>query len=245
MTIPGTAGGLILTPNYPSPYIENLECTYNIIGPTEHLARINITDLSLSKVDALPTADGNDEGDAEPETITNQTSYLDVYLSRNAKAQRITKNLTSPLELVSENNQIRLVFHGANNPQNGRGMSVKFNFHLRAQCGGVSTTSTGSVTSIFHGVCQWVIETPGRKHIQIYVRTVGAAHVMIYDNSTGTQARLLLDETTSAYERTYNFDEYVDSNLVTIIITNKFMNAFARIHYKPATSGKSKCWQHV
>lgn len=244
MTFADTAGGIIFTPNYPSPYIENLECTYNIVGPTDHLARINITDLSLSKVDpSLPTVDGNDEEDSVPETITNQSSYLDVYLSRNAKAQRITKNLTSPLELMSENNQIRLVFHGANNPQNGRGMRVEFDFHLRANCGGVSTTLTGTFFSMFRDACQWVIETPGRKHIKINARMIGEAHVMIYDNSTGTQARLLVDETKSLYEGGYNFNEYIDSNLLTIIVRSRFMRVY--IDYKPATSGRSKGLQHA
>lgn len=226
-------GGIISTPSYPSPYIENLECTYNIIGPTNYLARINITDLSLS----------NGEGDRELETTTNHSSYLDVYLSRNAKVQRISKNLTSPLELVSENNQIRLVFHGANNPQNGRGMNVQFDFNLRGNCGGVSTTSTGVFSSLFRNDCQFVIETPGRKHIRIYGRQLGEAHVMIYDNSTGTQARLLVDETTSSGLNTYNFDEYIDSNLLTIIA--KCIRMVINIEYKPVTSGKSGSLQHT
>lgn len=236
-------GGVISTPSYPSPYIENLECTYNIIGPTNYLARINITDLSLSKMDSLPTVDGNDEGDRELETITNQSSYLDVYLSRNSKVQRISKNLTSPLELISENNQIRLVFHGANNPQKGRGMHVQFDFNLRANCGGVSTTSTGFFTSLFRNVCQFVIETPGRKHIRIYGRRSGEAHVMIYDNSTGTQARLIVDQTTPSDLSAYNFDEYIDSNLLTIIAKSRMM--YIHIDYKPATSGKSGSLQHT
>jgi len=57
----GGFSGIISTPNYPGPYLDDMTCTYNLTGPLDTVARIHITDLSM--------------GTANNE---NGTSFLDV-----------------------------------------------------------------------------------------------------------------------------------------------------------------------
>ncbi|XP_017863563.1 PREDICTED: cubilin homolog [Drosophila arizonae] len=192
------AGGVIATPNYPNSYLEQLDCTYHIRGQTGYLLRLNITDLSLSET--------QDE---------DQFSYLDVYLSRNESAkQRFVKNLTNLL-IVSENNQARLVFHGASNPQRARGLRMLYSF-IPTECGGVMIRE---VPGTYRGgdYCQWIIEEPGQKHLRIVLRSYLSqiVNVHIYDNSTGSEGRLL-NSYNLQVSNVQNIDEYFDSNLVTV-----------------------------
>lgn len=198
------------------------------------MASISILDLALSQADLLSSTGNKDETES---STTNQTSYLDIYLSHNAEPRRITKNVTSPLELISETNQMRLVFHGGSNTQNARGLRAFYKFRSApGTCGGVFTSPSGDFHKAFVEKCQLIVEAPGRKHIRLSIMTSAGAHVSIYDNSTGVSAKLLVNEDVGNHLN-YRFDESVDSNLLTIFLTSVTFS-LTRLVYEPTTTSK-------
>lgn len=194
-------------------------------------------DLALSQADLLSSTGNEDEVLDPRSSTTNQTSYLDIYLSHNAEPQRITKNVTSPLELISETNRMRLVFHGGSNTQNARGLRASYKFrHASGTCGGVFTSPRVDFQRAFYEKCQLIIEAPGRKHIRFSILTSVGAHVSIYDNSTGVNAKHLVNEDVGNHSR-YIFDESVDSNLLTIFLTSISIS-LSRLVSEPTTTSK-------
>ncbi|XP_030569623.1 cubilin homolog [Drosophila novamexicana] len=224
-------GGIITSPNYPNPYFENLNCTYYLRGPTNAVVHINITDLSLSETQ--PPALESDELSIQAE---DQLNYLDVYLTRNeSEKQRFVKNLTNLL-LISTNNQARLVFHSASNPQRGRGLRVEYTFVENSYCGGVLSTPSGGVDFyLYRHSCQWIIEAPGRKHLRGHCMTLfGTFNLYIYDNSTGAEGKQLHSYHINEAHKQFEFDEYTDSNLLTIIATSSPHTAYGvTFQYEP------------
>ncbi|KAL7734838.1 hypothetical protein ACLKA6_011119 [Drosophila palustris] len=174
-------GGIITTPNYPNGYLENLDCTFNIVGPLNSLVHINITDLSLSGVDPSPVQSDDDDSIIN---VGDQPNYLDVYLSRNvSEKQRFTKNLTNLVQ-VSKNNNLRLIFHGASNSQRARGLRLEYKF-IQSSCGGVLTDPIcgGNFTARYGTIkspnwpanygssenCTWIIKAPLGERIELIV----------------------------------------------------------------------------
>ncbi|XP_032591059.1 cubilin homolog isoform X2 [Drosophila grimshawi] len=223
--------GIITTPNYPNPYLENVDCTFFIRGDLGKRIRINITDLSLSEMQPPPS----ETAELSINSV-DQLNYLDVYLSRNeSDKQRLFKNLTNVL-LISHNNQARLVFHSAGNPQRGRGLRVEYSF-INDACGGVLSTPSGRIPDrIFRRYCLWTIETVGRKHLHISFEMLwGAARLFIFDNSTGTEAKLLNTYNIGSSSEELQINEYTDSNLLTIIVSPYVFSSYSiYLLYEPA-----------
>ncbi|XP_017081199.1 cubilin homolog [Drosophila eugracilis] len=151
--------GIISTPNYPGLYPGDMTCTYNLTGPVNTAAQIKVTDLSL--------------GTANNE---NETSYLDVYLSREEK-RHIVKS-TENLVLLSHANKASVVFRGSGS---GRGMRLEYNF-LPIRCGGF-LNEPGRSHVRRTKFCQWFIDMPGRKRISVH-KLLSNGNIFIYDNST-------------------------------------------------------------
>lgn len=184
-------------------------------------------------MDALPYTANEDENVLEPRSsMTNQSSYLDVYLSHNSKPKRISKNVTDQLVLVSEINQLRLVFHGGTNTQNARGLRATYNFELAATCGAVFTSPLEFYHRIINGDCRMIIEVPGRKNIRLLIRTFSEGQVTIYDNSTEA---LLVDKHLSR-DTSFNFNEPSDSSLLTIFVKSESLNMIHLIYGPTPTS---------
>ncbi|KAH8405045.1 hypothetical protein KR222_005560 [Zaprionus bogoriensis] len=210
----GIAGGIITTPGYPKPYIEDIDCSYNIYGPPNTIASLTILDLSLSRTEPPLSSEylGNESGNF----ITNQSNYLD---------------------LISENNHLRMVFHGVSNTQNGRGLRAEYTFK-EIYCGGVLTEPSKQIQmAIRRGLCQWVIEVPGPKILNIRILILyplAGTHLTVYDNSTsGVEGRLLVD-TQIQPKLPYEMKEYTDSSLLTISVLTDDMLPLFRLSYGPS-----------
>lgn len=200
--------------------------------------RINITDLSLSE--AEPEDQPSYLDVSEPQSKSNSyfqdSSDPQVYLSLNSsEKQRLLKNLTNTL-LISENNQARLVFHGASNPQHARGFRIEYSF-IPAQYGGVLIRGSSDIY-VGRDFCQWIIEEPGQKHLNIILRSSYLQYVKIniYDNSTGAEGRLLNSYQSHAH-LTDSINEYFDSSLVTVTAESASMLYIMTITYELANQG--------
>uniref|UniRef100_A0A0A1WR72 Cubilin n=1 Tax=Zeugodacus cucurbitae TaxID=28588 RepID=A0A0A1WR72_ZEUCU len=220
-----TDEGKFTTPNYPHLYYEHMECTFIIRGPANTVVHINFTDFSISKNDARQEVD-----DASPSLLSNNTSFsddetfVDVYLSNNNKRRYYEGTF---LHLVSEKNVMRIVFHGGTNKQKGRGIRVEYHFE-RLNCGGILTGDSGQ----FHHIantqhmeedCEWVIEAPPGKHIQLSAHfshwnlfkcDPGDADIDIYSNDTSTKGQLLM----SFCQQTKDINESFHTKTITIIL---------------------------
>lgn len=109
------------------------------------------------------------------------------------------------LHLVSEKNVLRIVFHGGTNKQKGRGIRIEYHFE-KFNCGGILTGDSGqfhhmATTQQAEQDCEWVIEAPQGKHIQLNVHfshwnlfkcDPGDTDLDIYSNDTSTEGQLLL-----------------------------------------------------
>nr|XP_036671656.1 cubilin homolog [Drosophila suzukii] len=181
----GGFSGIISTPNYPGPYLDDMTCTYNLTGPLDTVARIHITDLSM--------------GTANNE---NGTSYLDVYLSRNEK-RHIVKSMDD-LVMMSDANRASLVFRGSGS---GRGMRLEYTF-LPTNCGGfLHEPGKRFVKRIPSSFCQFFIDVPGRKQINIH-SVSRDVNINIYDNTTSPGVLL------NSYS--LNVNDVFDGDLLTI-----------------------------
>ncbi|XP_034481448.1 cubilin homolog [Drosophila innubila] len=205
----GDQGGIITTPNYPNGYYENMDCTFNIIGPLNTKVKINITDLSLSGTEPSLVQPDDDDSTIN---VGSQLNYLDV----------------------STNNKLRLVFHGTNNPHRARGLRLEYEF-IRSGCGGVLTSPNTTVHRFLNYPCQWIIEVPGRKHLVVSMRSFTrlAAEIYIYDNITAGEAKLLRRVQLSNDIRNFKMNEYTDSSLLTINVPTSSMYVID-IRYEPA-----------
>ncbi|KAH8261248.1 hypothetical protein KR044_005812, partial [Drosophila immigrans] len=215
-----STSGVITTPNYPNGYLENLDCVYNINMPVRYTIRLTIIDLSLSEEETISAAQDDD-------------AAINVYLSRNVSGkQRFTRNLTN-LVLVSKNNQIRLHFHGVSNPQRGRGLRFQFESIL-TNCGGVLTSTHDAIRHFFLSstICEWIIEVPGRKRLQVAVPLLPRkGRVKIFDNSTVGEEKLL--KNIEGENKPFEMDEEINSKLLTIVVSRETYFFTVTIEYEP------------
>ncbi|XP_017135474.1 cubilin homolog isoform X2 [Drosophila miranda] len=206
----GGMAGTIKTPNYPQSYLDDMTCTFKLVGPLDSLVKLTIKDLSLG-------ADSNAIDDG------NQTNYLDVYLSSDEK-RRIYKT-GGNLVLMAHTNQATLVFRGSSS---GRGLLVDYSFPYTG-CGGYLTqTGTKSILKrVTGGFCQWIIDVPGRKEIKVN-QMIMHGQFFVYDNSTSPG--LLLN----SYES--DFEEYFDADLLTLIVRDISSLSLLHIFYRQVES---------
>ncbi|XP_070071373.1 cubilin homolog [Drosophila takahashii] len=159
------SSGVISTPNYPGPYPDDMICTYNLTGPLDTVAEIKVTDLSLGSANNA-----------------NETTYLDVYLSRDER-RHIVKS-TDNLVLMSHVNRASLVFRGSGS---GRGLRLEYKF-LPSNCGGfLHEPDRRFIKRVYSSFCQFFIDVPGRKRINFHsIKSMNKPpwDIVIYDNST-------------------------------------------------------------
>ncbi|XP_022226345.2 cubilin homolog [Drosophila obscura] len=204
--------GTIRTPNYPHSYLDDMTCTYKIVGPLNTLVKLIIKDLSLG-ADSNATDDGN------------QTNYLDVYLSRDEK-RRIHKTV-GDLVLMAHTNQATMVFHGSSS---GRGLVVDYSFSYTG-CGGYWTQTDRKrvLAHITEPFCQWIFDEPGRKLISVFqILENENGQFSVYDNSTNPG--LLLN----SYES--NFEETFDADPLTLVFRKERPMTLVMITYKHVES---------
>ncbi|XP_050336908.1 cubilin homolog [Bactrocera neohumeralis] len=218
-------GGFLTTPNYPKSYYEHMECSFIIRGPVNTVVHINFTDFSISKDNAH-----QELNDTSLSLLSNTTTFsadetfVDVYLSNNNKRRYYEGTF---LHLVSEKNVLRIVFHGGSNQQKGRGIRIEYYFE-KINCGGILTEDSGRIQhlSMAHPAaqdCEWVIEVPQGKHIQLNVHfqhwnifkcDAGDTDVEIYANDTSTEGQLLM----SFCQQSKTFNESFLAKTITVIL---------------------------
>lgn len=205
-----------------------MECTFIIRGPANSVVHANFTDFSISKNG--PQGDSSEaaiESALNGTAIDVDETYVDVsppevMFSRQLRYQHVigfypsqvylAKNVKRRyyegafLHLISERNLLSIVFHGGSNKQKGRGIRVDYHFEI-IKCGGVFTEESGffplhSATGETAENCEWVIEAPKGKHIQmrlqIYYLSIpppcspGEMDIAIYSNDTFSDGQLLM-----------------------------------------------------
>ncbi|XP_068150750.1 cubilin homolog [Drosophila tropicalis] len=147
--------GIIQTPNYPGAYFSGLTCTFLIQGPIQKAIKLKITDLSFSVTDS----------------VTSENNYLDIYLSRDEK-RRYNKTMGNTI-VVTKLNEARVIFHGSGaGPDIGRGFRIEYSFTATI-CGGIVTQPIEHKLQFTNDLfCQWIIEIPGRKLVQMSSSTI-------------------------------------------------------------------------
>ncbi|XP_067648024.1 cubilin homolog [Eurosta solidaginis] len=212
--------GIFTTPNYPNPYLEHLDCTFTIRGPINTVVHINFTDFSISK-----SKENSELANNSTTTLsTRNKSFVDVYLSKNDK---LRYNDGTFLHLISEKNFIQVVFHGGSNNEAARGIRVEYEFQ-EMKCGGILTGESGqfshdAMTGPSEENCEWVIEVPRGKHIQLdlsFLRLLffkcisNEMDISIYSNNTPTEGQLL----TSFCQTSKRIRESFYTNTMTVIL---------------------------
>ncbi|XP_053955149.1 cubilin homolog [Anastrepha ludens] len=215
-----TDDGVFTTPNYPNSYFEHMECAFTIRGPVNSVVHINFTDFSISSNKAhseLGSISPSPLNDST--TLSDDRTFVDVYLSKNNKRRYYEATF---LHLVSEKNVMDVVFHGGTNKQNGRGIRVEYHFE-EIKCGGVLTEEKGNFShaAVTEQNCEWVIEAPKGRHIQLELRlwsiverNSGDVVVDIYTNDTSAEGKLLM----SLSGKMKEINEILHVNTVTIIL---------------------------
>ncbi|XP_075162494.1 cubilin homolog [Haematobia irritans] len=203
---------IILSPNYPKAYPNDITCTYHIYGPEEHFIGINITDISLSGENGHQTDTMDD--DSRIQTESESQSYLDVHLSYSEK-RRFYK--ASPMELYSELNKMTLVFHCGKNRARARGFRLEYRF-IETHCGGVYTRKKGTFRNFgSKSNCKYIFEAPEGNVIELslnYVARIPQPCLLIYGNSSDGTHYLLKNNTLPNVKinATFNY------NLLTVLV---------------------------
>ncbi|KAL9905968.1 cubilin 2 isoform 1-T1 [Glossina fuscipes fuscipes] len=232
----GPDSGRISTPNYPKPYFDDITCTYEIYGPANTIVVANFTDVDIAE---SPESTAQNEEDIEGTTNRNLSSPLtddipnrmDVYLSKTVK-RRYFKG--SPMRLVSAINQMTIVFYAGNNTRRARGFHVEYSFDT-LPCGGVytdnetrfdstvteRTLSTNEDSEGFvkiKSVCEWIVEAPVGRHIELYLHYVpmGKSIPLLIFGESATGQHLLFNITEEGRHReVFFYDSLTIQGLVS------------------------------
>ncbi|XP_055914850.1 cubilin homolog [Eupeodes corollae] len=174
------SGGAFMTPNYPKPYHNVLDCMYSFVGPVNTVVHLNITDYDVSEY-----AQG----------CSDDSDYIEIYYALNAPPERHCKG--EPMHIIAPSNYLSIAFHSNTNPQRRRGLSGEYYFE-RIGCGGVLRETEGSFerlggTSPTNEYCEWILEAPESNVISLdltYQRAgtkcaPGEVDLRIFLNRTG------------------------------------------------------------
>lgn len=69
------SGGTFMTPNYPKPYHNVLDCMYSFVGPVNTVVHLNITDYDVSEY-AQGCSDDSDYIEVHKRDVENLLSLL-------------------------------------------------------------------------------------------------------------------------------------------------------------------------
>ncbi|XP_014254813.1 cubilin-like [Cimex lectularius] len=149
-----SSSGSIISPNYPSPYDNNLNCFWKITVPIGNQIQLTIIDLDL-------------------EMLQNCVDYIEIFDGKNNQAPSLGQFCSKAdiKTITSKSNTIFLAFH-TDSLDTGTG------FHLSyiTICNRTITGFKGSIESpdfpLSNGNlhnCQWIIQAPLGNRIQITV----------------------------------------------------------------------------
>ncbi|KAK7065277.1 hypothetical protein SK128_012049 [Halocaridina rubra] len=163
--------GIIASPDYPSPYTADVNCTWKIIAPFGHYLRISFLDVDIDNAgDNCSMPDGR-------VVVREKNSTGEVLGLICSTGDDV---MTSVVETGS--NVAYITFRGSHNPGRHTGFRFMYNKSIEV-CGGDLTGWTGEFTSpgYPHGfshrrLCTWKITVPEGRRVKLQLLDIDLPH---------------------------------------------------------------------